>query len=106
MQASDLPVCARCGWHALLGHEERCRPDLGRAADALAALVPETSSTKFGYGGERLAFDVGDDNTIIFDVCPEGFYLYRIFVNKMTAETAARFVRAVSGALDDKENDR
>jgi hypothetical protein len=77
---SDLTVCKKCGWHALMNHERECWPAAGAAADRLATLLHKIPSTKLGYGAHRLTFSFDDNHSLTLWVRKSGaFEVDRVF---------------------------
>lgn len=107
MTRPALETCDRCGWrHAADDmsrrlHQESCSPEAGAAADALAALVPDVTSTKHGYGDGRLAFKLNPEHTVALDVARDGTFRVSHFfwLSRLSQDQAARLIRALRDVL-------
>jgi hypothetical protein len=103
MRASDLPVCPKCGWHALMFHADECWPQAGKAADRLSARLKEIPSTKLGYGGHKLTFNFDEHHSLTLRVGQDGgFSVEKLFwlgrFDDATAEQLTRALAAIANA--------
>lgn len=98
----DLPICPKCGWamagpHEIETHRTCKLVAAGKSATTLAARFPKLASTKFGYGGESLTFEVDDDLHLTLQCSNKTFQLQDLWLlGNLTADEAAGLVKAIA----------
>ncbi len=100
---NGLPVCKHCGWPMAGPYEEnRHRSNCehvkqGEAANKLAMQLPEIRSTKFGYGTDRVVFDLSRSLHVHFECRSNGtFSLRELYcLGSITEKDAARLVELI-----------
>lgn len=98
-----LAICKTCGW-PIAGQLEytvhvRCRlKAAGESAVALAALVPELPSTKYGYGARGLVVTIDDQLHVRFECADNGTFDLRDvwLLGNLTKDAAAALVKAIA----------
>lgn len=98
----SLTICDACGWHALMDHRDRCRPDLGRSATHLIEAVPDARAGKLGYGDQQVVFDLTKRFSVRFDVNAAGSFTLRdvYLLDDLSHDDAAALVRVLKDWMD------
>lgn len=100
---NGLAVCKTCGWPIagwleFTGHVKCRLKAAGDSAVALAALVPELPSTKYGYGTRGLVIAVDDQLHVRFECANDGTFDLRDvwLLDNLTKDAAAALVKAIA----------